>query len=152
MLLLPIDGIEYSAEFQRVTLGRIHRMSERVFRIIQGLYILIALYFGNELMIYVYLGIIGFEAMTNWRIPALLSRLRYGQTAVQDPYINQKFKFKFEPERLLRVVVLLFLVVTFVLSPESDGFFPWFIGAMLLMAGVSSICPMVMFFRFLGFR
>lgn len=127
-------------------------MSERTFRFIQGLYILAALYLENDIMMYVYLGVIGFEAITNLRVPVLVSRLRYGRGMVDETSEPMACKFNFEAERMLRVVVLLLMIFTFVLFPDITWFFPWFIGVMLLMAGITNICPMVMFMRFLGFR
>lgn len=127
-------------------------MSERTFRFIQGLYILAALYLENDIMMYVYLGVIGFEAITNLRVPVLVSRLRYGRGMVDEASEPMACKFNFEAERMLRVVVLLLMIFTFVLFPDITWFFPWFIGVMLLMAGITNICPMVMFMRFLGFR
>ena len=127
-------------------------MSERVFRLIQGFYILIPLYFGMDVLLYIYIGVLAFEAITNWRVPMLLSKLRYGKNAVADRLIKQDSTFGFESERLFRVVVLLLMILTFLLFPEPGWFVPWFIGVMLLMAGITSICPMVMFFRYLGFR
>jgi hypothetical protein len=35
---------------------------------------------------------------------------------------------------------------------EQIWFFPWFIGFMLFMAGMTNICPMVMGLRWIGFR
>ena len=58
----------------------------------------------------------------------------------------------FDAERVLRLLVAGMLVVTFVLFKEQAWFFPWFIGFMLFMAGMTNICPMVMFLRWLGFR
>jgi hypothetical protein len=127
-------------------------MNERGFRFIQGLYILIALYLESAIMMYIYLGVIGFEALTNWRVPILVSRLRYGRAMVDEAPQSQIYKFKFEAERMLRVVVLGLMVLTFIVFPDIAWFFPWFIGVMLFMAGITNICPMVMFMRFLGFR
>lgn len=126
-------------------------MSERDFRIIQGIYLLIALYLKNEMMIYIFLGVFLFEAITNWRVPMIVSRLRHGPAKVQSE--NQKpARFNFEAERMLRVTVAILLVVSFILYPELLWFLPWFVAMMLLLAGITKICPMVLFYRFLGFR
>lgn len=164
-------------------------MSERSFRLIQGLYILLALYFEMDVLILAYLAVIAIEGLTNWRIPVIVNRLRYGKLAVatDTTVVNtvniegvmsaasvvsavnaesaadspvavaqsrkeQTYKFNFEAERLLRLVVFTLLIFTVLIFPESGWFFPWFIGAMLFMAGVTNICPMVMLFRYLGFR
>lgn len=53
---------------------------------------------------------------------------------------------------MLRLLVAALLVLTFVLFPDQTWFFPWFIGFMLFMAGLTNICPMVMGLRWMGFR
>ena len=132
-------------------------MSERIFRLIQGIYLLTALYLDQDIMIYIFMGVFLFEAVSNWRVPTVVSRLRYGPEAVIDSrrdlsaeYIRTRFSF--EAERMLRITVALLLVLTFILFPEPMWFFPWFIAVMLLSAGITNICPMVMFYRYLGFR
>jgi hypothetical protein len=141
-------------------------MSERSFRLIQGSYILIALYFELDVLILAYLVVLAFEGLTNWRIPVIVNRLRYGKLAMAhgSPAIDtgglgsgrdepaEKCKFNFEAERLLRIVVFVLLMFTVLIFPEPGWFFPWFIGAMLFMAGLTNICPMVLLFRYLGFR
>lgn len=129
-------------------------MSERIFRLIQGLCILLALYFEVPMIIYVYMAVILLEALTNYRIPIIVSRLRYGKEAVDEMPIDSSctFKFSFEAERMLRVVVFGLLLLTYVMFSEALWFFPWFIGVMLMLAGITNICPMVMAMRALGFR
>jgi hypothetical protein len=143
-------------------------MSERTFRIIQGLYILLALYFELDALIWAYLAVIAIEGITNWRIPRLINRLRsanlvtttgsasldeIAQSAADIQAVKTTHSaFNFEAERLLRVVVFVLLIFTVLIFPEPGWFFPWFIGAMLFMAGVTNICPMVLLFRYLGFR
>ena len=126
-------------------------MSERSFRFLTGVYLLIALYYKLDMMIYVFLGLFLFEALTNWRVPTIASRLRYGAKAGNSKGTNSA-KFNFEAERMLRLTVVAFLVVSYILFPQQLWFFPWFVAVMLLLAGISSICPMVMFYRALGFR
>jgi hypothetical protein len=132
-------------------------MSERIFRLIQGIYLLTALYFDLDILIYIFMGVFLFEAITNWRVPTVVSRLRYGSSAVasaSEDMSTERIKghYSFEAERMLRITVAFLLVLTFILYPEPMWFFPWFIAAMLLSAGITNICPMVMFYRFLGFR
>lgn len=128
-------------------------MSERTFRLIQGIYLLTALFFEIDMMIYVFIGVFLFEAITNWRVPLIVSRLRYGSDAVKARAENQKgSRFNFEAERMLRITVDVLLVISFVLYPELLWFVPWFVAVMLLLAGITKICPMVLFYRSFGFR
>ncbi|MEK7207363.1 MAG: hypothetical protein AAB134_05710 [Pseudomonadota bacterium] len=130
-------------------------MNERNFRIILGAILLIALYFEWRLVVYGYMAILLFEAITNWRIPLLVSHLRgipgdAGPTCAASP--SALFTINFEAERALRLAVVGFLMISYVLFNEELWFFPWFIGFALFGAGLSGMCPMVMGFRWLGFR
>jgi len=125
-------------------------MSERTFRIVQGAYLLIALFLEIEMMIYIFLGVFLFEAISNWRIPILISRLRYGQEVVDGQGENVT-RSKVESERMFRITIDLFLF-SYVIYPEALWFMPWFLAVMLLLAGITKICPIILFFRYLGFR
>jgi hypothetical protein len=128
-------------------------MSERDFRLIQGIYLLIALFFEIDMMIYVFIAVFLLEAVTNWRVPKLVSQMRFGRAAVATQNAGEaSARYKFEAERMLRITVDFLLVLSFVLYPELLWFLPWFVAVMLLLAGITKICPMVLFFRYLGFR
>lgn len=128
-------------------------MSERVFRFILGAVLIFLLYLQADELVYVYIGILLFEGATNWRVPLLVSRMRYGtgfrSTDILSPGCS---RIPLDAERMLRLIVAVLLVLTFVLFPEQTWFFPWFIGFMLFMAGMTNICPMVMGLRWMGFR
>ncbi len=128
-------------------------MSERTFRIIQGVYLLAALFLEIDMMMYIFIGVFLFEAVTNWRIPILVSRLRYGTSAKASQAVMLKStRFGFEAERMLRVAVAILLYISAILYPDILWVFPWFIAVMLALAGITKICPMVLFFRYCGFR
>lgn len=125
-------------------------MSERVFRIVLGGALIVFLYLRTDPPVYAYIGVLLFEGLTNWRIPALVSRLRYGKTASQAPLINQGARCSFEAERALRLFIAAVLLDSFVLFREQLWVIPWFLGFALLLAGITGICPLAMFFRNLG--
>lgn len=128
-------------------------MSERVFRFILGAALVLLLYLQADQLVYAYIGVLLFEGITNWRVPMLVSRLRYGSDyRPQDLLSPGCNRIPFDAERVLRLLVAGLLVLTFVLFPEQTWFFPWFIGFMLFMAGLTNICPMVMGLRWMGFR
>jgi hypothetical protein len=128
-------------------------MSERVFRFIMGATLVLLLYLQADSLMYAYIGILLFEGITNWRVPMLVSRLRYGdEFRAQELLSPGCSRIPFDAERVLRLIVAALLVLTFVLFPEQTWFFPWFIGFMLFMAGLTNICPMVMGLRWVGFR
>jgi len=127
-------------------------VTERWYRLFQGLYLLVALYLEHDLMIYGLIALLSFEALTNLRVPVLVSQLRYGKTIVDLDGNIFWLPLIFNSERLLRIVVVTLLVLSCVLFPEPIWFFPWFVAAMLLLAGITNICPMVMMFQRTGFN
>jgi hypothetical protein len=127
-------------------------MSERLFRIILGFSLLVFLAVDIPELVYAYIGMLLFEGITNWRIPILVSKVRYGDKYAEAVNACSGMKLKFEAERMLRLLVAVFLVLSYVLFNEMLWFFPWFIGVMLSLAGLTNICPMVMALRWAGFK
>ncbi len=128
-------------------------MTERVFRFILGAGLMLLLYLQDERLVYVYIAVLMFEGITNWRVPIVVSKLRYGGAfRAQDVLSPGCSRIAFDAERALRLIVAFLLTLTFVIFPEQAWFFPWFIGFMLFMAGLTNICPMVMGLRWFGFR
>jgi hypothetical protein len=128
-------------------------MTERAYRIILGAVLIGLLFIKWELAIYAYIGLLIFEGITNLRIPLLVSRLRFGSQHSPDSLLSPGCsKIPFDAERALRLIVAGFLILSYVLFNQELWFFPWFVGAMLLNAGITNICPMVMCLRWTGFR
>lgn len=128
-------------------------MTERSFRLFQGLTILILMYIGNQYLMYAFLGMLFFEGVTNWRIPKLISKLRYGKDYVADTAAcGGGVRFSFDAERMFRLMIGLVLTVSYVFLPDLLWFFPWFVGFMLTSAGVTGVCPMVIVLKYIGFR
>lgn len=125
-------------------------MSERVFRLIQGACLLLLLFMQQERLIHAYMALLLFEGITNWRIPILVSKLRYGEFRESANPDCQRIPF--DAERALRLVVAGLLITSYILFPTQLWFFPWLVGFMLFMAGVTNICPMAMSLRWMGFR
>jgi hypothetical protein len=127
-------------------------MSERLFRIILGLSLLVFLAMDMPVLVYGYMGLVLFEGATNWRIPILVSKARYGNNYMSAVNACSGVRMNFEAERVLRILIAVFLALSYVLFNEVLWFFPWFIGVMLLLAGLTNICPMVMTLRWIGFK
>ncbi len=134
-------------------------MSERIFRIILGVMIFIALtttaLLETNIPLYIVLGIIAFEALTNWRVPIIVTRIRYGENYKQylkTPPVNDRLLGKIEAEHFLRIAVIFFICIPFFIPVMYIEFIPWFVATALILAGVTNICPMVMFLRFAGMR
>lgn len=127
-------------------------MTERWYRLIQGIYLVCALYIENDVMVYAFMGVLAFEAITNVRIPNVVLRLTSDHGEVEDDPDDRCYTFSVDSERLLRVFVVALLLLSYAMFPDPIWFFPWFVGAMLLLAGITNICPMVMMFQFVGFK
>lgn len=122
-----------------------------MFRIIQGIFLLSALALDLAPLINAFLFVTLWEAFTNLRIPILVTRMRFGQEGVEAmrPEPN---KYQFEAERFERVLIATSLLLSWVVFHDAGWFFPWFVGAMLVVAGLTNICPAALFGRYLGFR
>jgi hypothetical protein len=134
-------------------------MNERTFRLILGAMLYLSLTLSalleSEIPMYVVLGLISFEAITNWRVPIIVTRLRYGKdykNFLDTPLSNNRLLGIVEAERFLRIAVIGFVILPYFFSIQYIEFIPWFVATALILAGVTNICPMVMFLRFIGMR
>jgi len=130
-------------------------MSNRIYRLLYGASLLIALYFDLTVIIYLLIGMAIIEAVTNLRIPKLVSRLRYGNDG--DPMegtlgIDFNIRTSFEAERGWRLSVAAMLAISVFVFPETLWFFPWFMGFAVFGAGLSGVCPMFLLLKWLGLK
>jgi hypothetical protein len=131
-------------------------MSERIFLFAVGFYILVALYFGIDMMIYLLSLWLLFEAITDIRLTTLSQKaMRKAQPAGLIVF-NTKQRFNFDALRAWRIIVALLLGGSLILLKEKNvefvWFFPWFMGFAILGAGASSVCPVLLFIRWIGFK
>ncbi len=130
-------------------------MSNRLYRLLFGTLLLIALYFDLQPLIYVLVGMAVFEAVTNLRIPLIVSRLRgVDSTNPAEGSLGITFKVRsnFEAERGWRLLVAAMLAVSVFAFPEILWFFPWFMGFAILGAGISGVCPMFLALKWAGLK
>jgi len=133
-------------------------MTERTFRIIFGALLLAGLYLEWPALVWTLVGILLFQGVTNWRIPKLLSRLRYGTEVPigaccrSNPAGGPPSRYHIEAERLLCLVVAALLAPTYGPWNAQLWVVPWFIGFALIGAGLSGMCPMILALKRLGFR
>jgi len=126
-------------------------MSDNLYRTILGAILLVSLYADIEIIIYVLIGIVLLEGITNWRVPVIVNKIRNIDNSANDLLIDSRFNI--EAERMFRFTVGGFMLATYPLGPDSVvWFFPWFMGFAILGAGVSGICPALALFKWLGFR
>jgi hypothetical protein len=120
-----------------------------------GITLLVALYFDLRLVVYGLICLTLFEAITNLRVPRLISRLTNQPECDPDEgCLGVAFKVRtgFEAERALRLLVALFLLTSLEVFPDPLWFFPWFMGFALLGAGISGVCPMFLALKWAGLK
>ena len=130
-------------------------MSERAFHLFIGLVLLVALYFDLQPAVYSLIVWLAFEVITDQRLTAIVSRLRYGGREVLGKSSTAgtcRHRFNFDAERALRMVLVLLLTLSYVLFYRQLWIVTWFVGFALVAAGISGICPMVITLRKVGFR
>ncbi len=130
-------------------------MSNRLYRLLFGALLLVALYFDLYPLIYALSAMAVLEAVTNLRIPVIVSRLR-GTTEPDASEGSLGIAFhtrtNFEAERGWRLLVAAMLAISVFAFPEPLWFLPWFMGFAILGAGVSGVCPMFLALKWAGLR
>jgi hypothetical protein len=134
-------------------------MSEQVYRLLLGVMLWAALIAAalleNMLPIFALVTLLLLEWVTNYRLSYLISRIRYGTHYRRYFSINGKGMYgvgEFDAERTLRLVISGFVLASFYILPDYIWFMSWFVAGMLLLAGITNICPMLMFLRWVGLR
>jgi hypothetical protein len=130
-------------------------MTDRMYRGLLGAAILIALYFELSWLMFVLIGLLFAEGVTNQRVPKLFNMLRHFLVKDDMEYANDgqvtNPKFNVDSERVWRLTVGLFLLVSFSYI-EALWWFPWFMGFAIFGAGLSGVCPVLFAIRRTGFR
>ena len=100
-------------------------MTERAYRFMLGLSMISFLLLQWDYAIYAYIAVLLFEGITNWRIPVLVSQIRYaGKDFQVTDSENETCSLNFEAERFLRFAVSFFIILGFVAFPKELWFFP----------------------------
>jgi len=130
-------------------------MTDRMYRGLFGTAILIALYFDLSWLMYALIGLLFAEGVTNLRVPKLVCMLRKYLAKQKTDYVNYgevtNPRFEVDSERVWRLVVGLFLLISFSYV-NALWWFPWFMGFAIFGAGLSGVCPVLIAIRWIGFR
>ncbi|MCW9048093.1 MAG: DUF2892 domain-containing protein [Gammaproteobacteria bacterium] len=133
-------------------------MSERHFRLIMGatlwLVLISSAYYETIYPLFAFAGFLLFEGITNLRLTTIINKIRYGKSTIsqEETGCNTKWFNKIESERVLRFIVSGLVLLPSYVMPDIIWFLPWFIASMLILAGITNICPMVMFLKWSGLR
>lgn len=124
-------------------------MRERLYMFSVGVSLLAALYFELPWLVYALIGLMVFEGLTNLRVANLFVPV----PAVAGPAIpEQPIRFNFAAQRAWHLVMAMVLTVSYVLFYGHLWFFPWFVGFAVTGAGLSGVCPVLIFLRMAGFK
>jgi len=130
-------------------------VSDRTYRTLLGLLLLVSLYFELSIFLYSIILILFIEGITNFRIPGIVCAIRKCVTKKAPDYVNMELvpdaRFNIESERVWRIVVGAFLLLGYALN-DSLWFLPWFMGFAIFGAGLSGVCPVLLAIRWLGFK
>lgn len=128
-------------------------MTERTYRFVLGTALVLVLYFHLEPLQYAYVALLLWEGLTGFRVPVMVSRLRYGKEHVfESASENTKSRFQFEAERGMRLAFAAVITATFFAVPEDFWFVNWLVAIALYVSGLVNYCPMVMVLRKVGLR
>lgn len=131
-------------------------MSDRAYLFIVGMYILSALYLGIDMMIYILVAVMLFEGLSGLTITSLTQKLRKVSLDTGLLRYDATPRFNFDAFRALRIFFAIAMTVSYAAVHEYNieviWFLPWFFGFALVGAGVSSVCPVLLGMKWLGFR
>ena len=131
-------------------------MSERLFLFVVGVFILLSLYFQIDIIIYILCLWLLLEAITDIRITTLSQKWMRKTVPSGLTVFQTQSRFDFDAFRVWRVMVAVSLASAFILIKTYQidvlWFVPWFAGFTIMGAGVSGICPTILFIHWLGFR
>ncbi len=131
-------------------------MSDRLYRLLVGLVLLTCLYLDLSAGIAALVIVQYIEGITNLRLPLLVSRVPEfagSGTNFRDLSMGQfNQRLSFEAERAWRLLVPTLIILSYFVFGDVLWWATWFMGFAILGAGISGICPMMLFFRFLGFK
>ena len=106
-------------------------------------------------LIYGLIAVLLFEGITNYRIPVLVSKIRYQNEGDKNEGtlgLSFKERINFDAERGWRLLLGSVLIVVYVFFFDQVWYFAWFMGFAILGAGLSGVCPLFISLKWLGFR
>lgn len=130
-------------------------MTERQFRFVISISLLIGLYFELRWAVTSIVAIYLIEGITNLRVPIVVAKLLPQKSThiTCDPgAIAVAPRFSVESEQVLRLIVGGLLLISDEFYPETLWYLPWLLGFALLGAAITGICPCILGLKTWGFK
>lgn len=126
-------------------------MSEHTYRLLLGSFILLVLYTEMEQLAYVLVALTLFEGLTNQRLNLVINRIRHISNDSVRPQKNRA-RFNFDAEQAQRLFVAISFGSLFFFAPKEVWILNWYFAFGMLISGIVLFCPVIAFFRAIGFR
>ncbi len=130
-------------------------MTNRTYRVLLGLLLLVGLYFEFSWLIYTLIIILFLEGISNFLLPDLVCLVRNCVSRHEPVFIDNDFvespRFSVNSERVWRLTVGSFLLIGYSFY-NALWFLPWFMGFAIFGAGLSGVCPVLLAIRWIGFK
>ncbi len=126
-------------------------MTNRFYRGVLGLMLLISLYFNQSWMMYALITMLFLEGITDILVPTIVNTIGKTLGFSASPAESMKVCLSlsyFSNERIWRLVVASLLLVTYS-NVDVLWFFPWFMGFAIFGAGLSGVCPVMLFIQWI---
>jgi hypothetical protein len=130
-------------------------MSEHTYRLLVGSLLLTLLYTEFYIVAYVVVAMTLFEGLSNQRLNLLVIRLRRKMgadvSAFDQPH-RKNSRISFDAERAQRLFIAVTFTLLFFAAPKELWIINWFFAFGMLISGIVMFCPVIAFFRAIGFR
>ena len=123
---------------------------ERIFKVIYGSLLMVFLAVDSQMGLYGLIVLLVFEGVTNIKFSTLLPKLWRGVD--YKPYFPSGYKIDFEGERVTRLIFAIAIYVTYFMMGDFFWFLSWLSGFMLILAGITNLCPVIMTLKHFGFK
>jgi hypothetical protein len=127
-------------------------MRERIYMLGVGASLLAALYFELAWLVYALIGLMLFEGLTSLRAANLFRPAAAAGPVSTATETGRRARFDFAAQRAWHLVMAAVLLVSYVLFYSKLWAFTWFVGFAVTGAGLSGVCPVLMFLKAVGFK
>ncbi len=120
-----------------------------------GALLLVLLYTEYYIVAYAVIAMTLFEGITNQRLNLVVTRMlrKFGANVSGiDRPLRENYRIAFDAERAQRLFIAVTFAGLFFLAPKELWILNWFFAFGMLLSGIVMFCPVIAFFRVIGFR